>query len=184
MDVRDPSRARKAIIAVCAVSAFLQLALAPHISILGGTVNFMVVLALTTAPAFDVRSAVLIGFFAGLFYDLTSPVPVGLMSLVLTVACFAESTFSHGLGGDFSADSLRLILSAVVLVNMGYAVALFALGVETSLLEALLGHGLTCSVLDGLVVVPFLLFGSVSESKKGFSARSKGGRLKPYKSLK
>lgn len=184
MDVRDPGRARKAVVIVCLVAAVLQLALAPQISLFGGKVNFMVVLALVMAPSCDTRSAVIAGFFAGLFSDLTSPVPVGLMPLLLTIACFGLSMASHGMGGGLSRDSLRLVGGAVFLVNLAYGIGLLLLGLEGSIVYALLVHGLASSVLDTLAAIPFLMFGVAPESKRGFSARSKGTRYKSYKSLK
>lgn len=184
MEVRDPARARRMVVVVCLVAAVLQLALAPQLSLFGGRFNFMVVLALTMAPACDIKSAVLAGFFSGLFFDLTATVPVGLMPLLLTVACFVLSMISHGMGGGFSATSMRMVGVAMLLVNLAYGFALFLLGLESSLLYALLVHGLASSVLDILAAVPFLMFGSSTESKKGFTARSKGTRYKSYTSLK
>ena len=184
MDVRDPIRARKALIFVCAVAVTLQLAIAPQVSLFGGRFNFMVVLALVMAPSCDIRSAVLTGFFAGLFFDLTSPVPVGLMSLVLTIACFGLSMSSHGIGGGLSAASLRLAFGSILLVDLAYGLALYFLGVEGSILYALAVHGLASSVLDALAAVPFLMFGSGTDSNRGFTARSKGTRYKSYKSLR
>lgn len=184
MEVRDPARARRTVLVVCAVAAVLQLAIAPQVSLFGGRFNFMVVLALTMALACDIRSAVLAGFFAGLFFDFTSSVPVGLMSLLLTLACFFLSMVSHGMGGGFSSNTLRLVGVAAFGVNLAYGFALFLLGIESSLVSALLVHGVASSVLDILAAIPFLVFGSSTESKKGFTARSKGKRFKPYNCLK
>ncbi|MDY2776940.1 MAG: rod shape-determining protein MreD [Collinsella sp.] len=185
MDVREPGHARRALAIVCAIAAVLQLALAPQVSILGGRFNFMLVLALVIAPSSDIRTAVLVGFFSGLFFDLTSsPVPVGLLSLLLTVACFALSTISHGMGGGLTPETLRMVAIGIILVNVAYALALVFIGIEGDLLRAVLVHGLASSILDALAAVPLLMFGGGGEQSRGFSARSKGSRFKSYKSLK
>lgn len=86
--------------------------------------------------------------------------------------------------GGFSSNTLRLVGVAAFGVNLAYGFALYLLGIESSLVSALLVHGVASSVLDILAAIPFLVFGSSTESKKGFTARSKGTRFKSYISLK
>ena len=176
MEVRDPHRQRRSLAIACAVAAVLQLALAPQISLFGGAFNL--------SMGNEIGSAVLIGFFSGLFYDMTSAAPVGLMSLLLTIGCFSLATVSRGVSGNVSTDSMRLIAAAILAINVVNGVVLFFMGVEGGFVSAVLVHGLACTVLDTIAALPFLVLVGASEPKKGFSARTKGTRFKNYKSLK
>ena len=71
------------------VCVLLQAGLAPQISIAGGRVNFMIILVCLSVFSGDPTRAVVCGFCSGLFYDLSAAVPVGVMSLLLTVGSFA-----------------------------------------------------------------------------------------------
>ena len=184
MEVRDPHRQRRSLAIACAVAAVLQLALAPQISLFGGAFNFMLVFALCMSMGNEIGSAVLIGFFSGLFYDMTSAAPVGLMSLLLTIGCFSLATVSRGVSGNVSTDSMRLIAAAILAINVVNGVVLFFMDVEGGFVSAVLVHGLACTVLDTIAALPFLVLVGASEPKKGFSVRTKGTRFKNYKSLK
>lgn len=184
MEVRDPHRQRRSLAIACAVAAVLQLALAPQISVFGGAINFMLVFALCMSLGNEIGSAVLIGFFSGLFYDMTSAAPVGLMSLLLTVGCFSLATVSRGIAGNMSAESIRLLAAAVLVVNVVNGAVLFFMGIEGGFVSAVFVHGLASAVLDIAVSLPFLMLVGASEPKKGFSAKPKGTRFKNYKSLK
>ena len=76
----NPGSSNSRFIAPVVISLVLQVALASHISILGGTFNLAVALACALAPALAPGQAALAGFALGLFFDLTNAVPVGLMS--------------------------------------------------------------------------------------------------------
>jgi len=184
LEVRDPHRQRRSLAIACAVAAVLQLALAPQFSLFGGAFNFMLVFALCMSMGNEIGSAVLIGFFSGLFYDMTSAAPVGLMSLLLTIGCFSLATVSRGVSGNVSTDTMRLIAVAILAINVVNGVVLFFMGVEGGFVSAVLVHGLACTVLDTIAALPFLVLVGASEPKKGFSARTKGTRFKNYKSLK
>lgn len=152
----------------------LQLALAPHVEILGGRFNFMVAVACAMAPGLPAGSAAVLGFSCGMLYDLSASVPVGLMSLILTVACFALSSASNGVSLGSSAEGIRLTGTTAVGVIMAYATALLVMGVEGDILAALFGHGLTTGILSALASLPFLLFASVHDASPGFSAKPRG----------
>lgn len=184
MEVRDPHRQRRSLAIACAVAAALQLALAPQISLFGGAFNFMLVFALCMSLGIEIGTAVLIGFFSGLFYDMTSAAPVGLMSLLLTIGCFLLATVSRGISSNVTTDSMRLIAAAILAINVANGVVLLLMGVEGGFVSAVLVHGLASTVLDVLASLPFLVLVGASEPKKGFSARAKGTRFKNYKSLK
>ena len=58
------------------VCVLLQAGLAPQISIAGGRVNFMIILACLSVFSGDPTRAVVSGFFRGVFYDNSPSVPV------------------------------------------------------------------------------------------------------------
>ncbi len=122
----------------------------------------------------DPTRAVVCGFCSGLFYDLSAAVPVGVMSLLLTVGSFALVHSAVGqTGGTPSARGVTVGAFALV-INVIYSIILLFMGLETSFVVAIFGHALPSSILTGLVAIPFLMSGVVPQSGYGFSAR--GGR--------
>lgn len=175
MNLSTPStRSRRPIAAFCIVAAVLQLVIAPQLALFGGRINFMLVLTAVLAVSGDIRTLAYIGFFAGLFYDLTTVAPIGLMALLLTVAGYLTAALSRGITLGASMESLRMAGVAVLAVNVVYAVALFAMGSETNLLVALGVHGLASTVLDLLVAFLALLFVPQNDAGHGFSGRRSG----------
>lgn len=155
-----------------AACILLHLALAPHINLAGGRINFMLVLTAVLAISGESRSLVYIGFFSGLLYDLTTTGPVGLMALLLAVMGYVVALMSRGLSSGLGMETLRVVVVAVLAVNVVYAVCLVVLGVESSALMSVVGHGLTSSLLDLVACIPLLILGGArAQSTRGFSAR-------------
>ncbi|WP_291288730.1 hypothetical protein [Enorma sp.] len=166
------------------VAAVLQVALAPQISILGGRFNFMLAFALAIALRGDGAQAVYAGFFAGLFYDLTATVPVGLMALLTMLASFALSSIGGAGTSGFSGASLRLAAAGALAVSIVNGIVLVVLGAEGNLLISL-GHGLMTAILTSIACIPFLMvagtgssLGGGSFSRPGARAGSGGSRFK------
>lgn len=181
LDFKQTSRGSRPLVMLFAVAAILQVAVAPQVSVLGGRINFMLALIVTAAIGGDPRTMTYVGFAAGLLYDLTSAVPVGLMTLLLTLLGYAVASMSRGIAPGLSMDSLRLVGVGVVLVHVLNGLALFFMGVETNILMAIGGHGLSSSVLTFIVCIPFLLVGSTTGSSMGFGSsgrRASGSRFK------
>ena len=85
MDLHEQGMSSRTFVIAAIVCVLLQAGLAPQISIAGGRVNFMVILVCLSVFSGDPTRAVVCGFCSGLFYDLSAAVPVGIMSLLLTV---------------------------------------------------------------------------------------------------
>ena len=170
------SRSRSSIAVFCIVAAILQLVIAPQLALFGGRINFMLVLTAVLAVSGDARTLVYIGFFAGLFYDLTTVAPIGLMALLLTIAGSLTAALSRGIAPGASMESLRMTGVAILAVNVVYTIALFALGSETNLLIALGVHGLASTVLDLLVAFLALAFVPQADSGRGFGG-GRSGRM-------
>lgn len=178
MPLRETTRSLQGVWITAIVAAVLQVALSPQISILNGTVNFMMVLSITLALTAEPGTAVIIGFASGLFFDLTSSAPVGLMSLILSVASFLAASSAHGAMGGVTRESMRLVGIALLVTNLLYGLCLFFMGVQGDLIWALLGHGLSSTVLDFLVALIFMAIGGGSSSQRGFSTRGGASRYK------
>lgn len=178
MQLRESGNTARTAQVLAIVAAVLQVALAPQISIAAGTVNFMVVLAITLALSSDASSAVFIGFFSGLFYDMTSSAPIGLMALILTVVSFLVSASARGAMGGLTRESIRLAVLGIAIVNVAYGICLFVMGEQTDLLWAVLGHGISSTVLDSLVALVFLMVAAPSSSQRSFTARPRSSRYK------
>mgnify|MGYP000819804298 CR=1 FL=1 len=89
MDLHEQGASSRTFAIAAIVCVLLQAGLAPQISIAGGRVNFMIILVCLSVFSGDPTRAVVCGFCSGLFYDLSAAVPVGVMSLLLTVGSFA-----------------------------------------------------------------------------------------------
>ncbi|MCI7730811.1 hypothetical protein [Enorma burkinafasonensis] len=179
MDFRDSAHGQRTLAILIIAACVLQVAIAPQISILGGRFNFMIALAGSVALMGKPDQAVFVGFGAGLLYDLTSPVPVGLMTLILTVGSFALVQLSSAGTSGLSSTSMRFMgvfALAVCLVN---GIALLLLGTEHDILLSLGGHGLMTAVLSTVASVPFIMLSSsMGPARTSFSARGRGTRFK------
>lgn len=163
LDFQNNGRGNRLLVTACIVAAFLQVAVAPQLSILGGRINFMLALTVTSAIGGDSRTMVYVGFFSGLFFDLTALVPIGLMALLLTLLGYGVAATSRGIVPGLSMDALRIVCTGVLAVQLLYGVLLFFMGVETSFLTSL-GHGLSGGILTILACIPFLLAGGTGST--------------------
>lgn len=172
MDVRDPGRTRRALIIAVIVAMVLQVALAPQISILGGRINFMLALAGACALTGDSSMTVWVAFICGLFYDLTAAVPVGLMTLILTVSSFVLAGTTGASAGGLSSRSIQLFFIYALIVCFINGIALFVLGIEGSILSALFGHGLASAALSTVAAMGFMIVQGRSDTgSRSFTAR-------------
>ena len=182
MDLRDQGSSNRPFIIACVVCAILQVGLAPQITLAGGRINFMIVLVCMAAAGGNPSRTVICGFLCGLFYDLSAAVPVGLMSLLLTVGSFALAhSMAFQAGGTTASRSLMVGVFAFA-VNAVYSIILIFMGLESSVIVAIFGHALPSAILTGLLAVPFVALGAGSVSSSGFSAAGKhqgGMRFKP-----
>lgn len=107
MDLHEQGASSRTFVIAAIVCVLLQAGLAPQISIAGGRVNFMIILVCLSVFSGDPTRAVVCGFCSGLFYDLSAAVPVGVMSLLLTVGSFALVHSAAGqTGGSPSARGI------------------------------------------------------------------------------
>lgn len=137
------------------VCAFVQLAIAPNIGVGAGRANIALVFAGLVALSIGGRTGVLAGFCAGLFYDLTTTGPVGLMALLLTVCAYLLGTEEHNRLADDPTGSVTTFAIADLCVCLVYHITMLLVGQTDSIVEALLSRTLPSFVLT---LVAFLLF--------------------------
>ncbi len=185
MELRDQRAGNNTNVILIIVCLILQAGLSPQVTICGGTFDFMFVLVFLMALRADVAPVVVTGFLSGIFFDLTGSTPVGLMALVLTICSFALA-HSTGIRSNASTSNrLAGIFGYCLVAHVAFGVLLFAMGVQTSILFAVFGHGLATSVLTTLVTLLFIALFPVSTRTMGFSPKAGGTRFKTKtKSLK
>lgn len=182
MDLRDTTHSNTALVVVTLIAVLLHVGIGPQISIFGGRINFMLVLAILYAFSGNARSAVIAGFACGLFYDLTASVPVGLMTLLLTIGGFVLSNTPSASVGSSLADASRLSFVYAFAICIVYSLLLLIMGVRSDVMATVFGHGFTSAIITGLVTIPALMFSGVLDGQhRSFSSRGKGSRFKGIK---
>ena len=151
-----------------------QLALAPNIGLGNGRANFSLIFSACVALLVGGRRAVLAGFFAGLFFDLSTTGPVGLMAFCLTVSSFVLGLQERNrMSGDLMV-TLALFAGATLGVSLVYHLAMLLVGKADSILDVLVFRTLPTTLLTIVFFVPFAYYFSrmhVSGTNLG------GGRL-------
>jgi rod shape-determining protein MreD len=174
MQVANKNRDRRGTLILAIVCAVCQLALAPNIGIGNGRANFALIF--TACVAFNVggRRGVLAGFFAGLFFDLSTTGPVGLMA-----GCCAAAAYLMGqegrnrMAGEFGATVAEFSVATLV-VSLIYHFAMLVVGQSSSLLDVLVLRTLPTALLTIIAFLPFAWF--YSRSTGGGPSLSMGGR--------
>ena len=159
MQISDKNREARGIALTAIICAVLQLAIAPNVGLGNGRANLALVFAATVALTSGGGRAVVCGFFAGLFYDLSTTGPIGLMALLLSVCGFA-------LGGEG-----RNRLSGDLVVNVGYGLGLMLAGQGGGFVDAVFLRALPGALLSLVCFLPFAYF----ESRIRTSGPSLGG---------
>ena len=131
MDLHEQGASSRTFVIAAIVCVLLQAGLAPQISIAGGRVNFMIILVCLRVFSGDPTRAVVCGFCSGLFYDLSAAVPVGVMSLLLTVGSFALVHSAAGqTGGSPSARGITVGLRTCHQRGLQHHLAVYGSGDE------------------------------------------------------
>lgn len=157
MQLRDKETSRRHTVVLALVCALLQLALAPNIALGSGHANFAFVFVACYALFVPGRSAVVAGFLAGLFFDLSSTTPVGLMALCLSVLGFALSQDAWTSAGSTVAGSCLVAAVSSLVVSFFCQAVLTLVGQAGSFLETLGFSTLPSALLSAVAFVPFAL---------------------------
>ena len=157
MQISDKNREARGIALTAIICAVLQLAIAPNVGLGNGRAHL--------------GRAVVCGFFAGLFYDLSTTGPIGLMALLLSVCGFALGGEGRNrLSGEFASGILLFVVADLV-VNVGYGLGLMLAGQGGGFVDAVFLRALPGALLSLVCFLPFAYF----ESRIRTSGPSLGG---------
>ena len=172
MQVADKHRDVRSTAVLAVVCAFLQLAIAPNLTLANGAANFALVFAACVALTQGGGSSVVAGFVAGLLFDLTTTGPVGLMAFCLTVCAYALGLEGRNrMAGEFASSLLTFVVAAFG-VSLVYGLAMLLVGEASSLLDVLVYRTLPTTLLTSIGFVPFALV--LSRVRVGGSGSSLG----------
>ena len=157
MQIQDRNRQRKTVIVLAVLSAVLQLTFAHVIGLAGGHPNFAFVFAACISLMFGGTFGVVSGFAAGLFFDLTTTGPMGLMSLLLTVCSFVLGSHVRNNFAENPQVAYAQGGIAAFFVSLVYSLAMLFTGDATSIVDVIFFRALPTALLTFVVYLPFAL---------------------------
>ena len=180
MQIQDKHRQRRTVILLCIVCVVLQLAFAHAIGLGNGHPNFMFVFAACVALIQGGTTGVVCGYAAGLFFDLTTTGPLGLMSLLLTICSFILGMNVRNVFVDDPRVALVEGALAALGVNLIYSIAMLIAGDASSIVDVVFFRALPTAVLTFVAYLPFAFFFSRSGRNKTGLGSSIGKPLGSY----
>lgn len=180
MQVRDTNKSRRSIGVLAVICAVVQLALAPNIGIAAGRANVALVFVGLVALSIGGRTGVLAGFFGGLFFDLCTTGPMGLMTLLLTITSYVLGMEERNRLADELTGSLALFAGTDVIVSLIYGLAMLLVGQASSVGDVLASSVLPSALLTLIcfVIFEYFLVGGFSGAGIGGGGRRGGGHYK------
>lgn len=158
MQVADKNRDTRSTLLLILLCAVLQLALAPNIGFGNGRANFALVFSACVALSKGGRTGVLCGFFSGLFFDLSTTGPIGLMAFCLTVSSYVLGIEGRNrMAGDLAA-SMALFSVASLGVSFAYHLAMLLVGQASSIIDVIVFRTLPTAALTIVAFVPFAYY--------------------------
>lgn len=131
-------------------AVILQLTVAPHITVAKVVPNFVLLVVIAVALLQGPCRGTVVGFLAGLTFDLIGTGPIGLAALVYCVVGYITGSLHE----NMFAEGWRLPVAVVFFANLSaeglYTLALGLMGKDVSLLSAL-----------GKVIIPSSIYNSV-----------------------
>ena len=176
MQVRDANVRRRGLALAAIITAFLQLAVAPNISLFSGHPNFCLAFAAYAALSIGGAQGVIVGFLSGLFFDLCATTPVGLMAFELCLMAYLLGVERRNRLADGLGNAVRLFALAAVIVEVLFFSALALVDGTEGFVWQLLGGCLPTIVLDIAVFAAYAAFAPrTSTDSPLFSGKAKLG---------
>jgi rod shape-determining protein MreD len=158
MQVANKNRETKGVTLLAIGCAVLQLALAPNVGLGNGRANFALVFTACVALSLGGRRGVVCGFLAGLFFDLSTTGPIGLMAFCLTVTSYVLGLEGRNrMAGDL-ANSMMLFSASALAVSFAYHLAMLLVGQASSLIDVLVFRTLPTAALSIVAFLPFAYY--------------------------
>jgi rod shape-determining protein MreD len=158
MLVNDMSQNRRIAGILALVCCILQLALTPQIGLGNGRINFMAILAACIAMQQGGRTGVLAGFLSGLFFDLCTTGPIGLMAFELTLAAWVMGHDGRNRIGEGMSESAAYFAPICAGICLVYNLAMLLVGQVDGILDAVFLRALPTFVLTFAFFLPFSYF--------------------------
>ena len=142
-----------------AIGFVLQVMIAPSIAILGVVPNFILGFVVLNAILNNKMRSSLVGFILGLFYDIVSQGPLGIMSFALAIIGYSVSSVNKELFSGSWTIKVFLLLFAAFFVELLHAALLSIMGYDPDFLTSFVMRTLPGSIYDavfGLIVFPLM----------------------------
>lgn len=178
MQVSDRNKNKQYVTTLAIVCGVLQLALAPSIQLGAGVASFALVFAACIALMQGGRTGIICGFCAGLFFDLTTTGPIGLMAFELTVTAFVLGMEGRNRLAEDTSAAVRDYAIAAFAVSVFYGIAMLIVGQSSSFVDAVFVRAIPTAILDVIAFLPFAYYlsrGTGTPSLMG-GRHSSGGR--------
>jgi len=158
-------------------AVILQVAVAPHITIAKVVPNFVLLVVIAVALLQGSRMGTVVGFSAGLIFDLIGTGPIGVAALVF---CFV-GYISGSLHENMFAEGWRLPVTVAFFASLFaegmYVLALRLIGENVSVLSALIEVVIPSSIYNGLLaVVSYSLLARILRQDKRVTTFRRIGR--------
>lgn len=138
------------------VAVLLQIVLAPHIGLFGVVPNILVAYVLVVAVVRPQSFGSVMPFLLGLFYDLFTGGPVGVMAFSLMVFSVIAARVFDTINNDTIVMPLFVVAVGTLLVELSYAMFLLLFGYPAGLFDAIAYRVFPCFLYD--MVIGFILY--------------------------
>jgi len=141
------------------IAVLLQVVVAPYISIGGVSPNFLMITVIIMALVEGPNTGTVLGFVAGLLFDLLGAGPVGPMALVLSITGYIAGLIHENLFAEGWLLPVGIIALATFTSEILYMIVILFLGTQTPLADAFIGIVLPSTLYNAVcatIVCPIL----------------------------
>jgi rod shape-determining protein MreD len=118
-------------VAAFTIAILLQVMVAPYIAIGGISPNFLMITVIIMALAEGSNAGTVLGFIAGLIFDLLGAGPVGPMALVLSVVGYTIGLIHENLFAEGWLLPVAIIAAATFASEILYMIVILLLGTQS-----------------------------------------------------
>ncbi|MCL2024223.1 MAG: rod shape-determining protein MreD [Coriobacteriia bacterium] len=133
------------------VALLLQILVAPYIAIWGVSPNFLMIAVVIMALVEGPNAGTVLGFIAGLLFDLLGVGPVGPMALVLAVTGYVAGLIHENLFAEGWLLPVIVIAIATLTSEVLYMLVVLLLGTEASFFGAFIRIVLPSTLYNAVI---------------------------------
>jgi len=141
------------------VAVLLQIMVAPYIAIGGVSPNFLMITVIIMALVEGPNTGTVLGFIAGLLFDLLGAGPVGPMALVLCIVGYITGLIQENLFAEGWLLPVAIIAAATFSSEILYMLVVLFMGTKASLWGAFVGivlPGTLYNAVCATIICPIL----------------------------